>query len=309
MAKEVLIVIVNYQSSETLLGLLRSIPTSYSERADILIADNSFELTCLPQDIKDRFLPKILLLPDNNGFASGVNMGLRMAEVGGYKYVWLLNPDTTIDPSALPELIQFQEQLGTPAILGSLVLMKSHDDPEDRSLTIWSRGGFINFENESVSMNSFGETLSAGSDDPINCDYVPGCSLFFPTSLVTDLGYFDESYFLYFEETDWCLRASEKGIPRYVVPKSIIWHESSPEKMQAPFRVYYYNRNRLRFFSKFGSTKDKFLRKARVLTSMIPEVTRALINSEDEDTRSELLAQRSAYMDFIFERSGRKEGV
>lgn len=309
MAKEVLIVIVNYQSSDTLYGLLRSIPESYTELADILIADNSFELTSLPQDIRDKFLPKILLLPDNNGFASGVNMGLRMAEVGGYKYVWLLNPDTTIDPAALPELINFQKELGTPAILGSLVLMKSPDSSEDNSLTVWSRGGFINFEDESVSMQNFGEPLADKSEDPIGCDYVPGCSLFFPTSLVTDLGYFDESYFLYFEETDWCLRASEKGIPRYVVPKSIIWHESSPEKMQAPFRVYYYNRNRLRFFSKFGSTKDKLLRKARVLTSMLPEVTRAIINTENEDTRSELLAQRSAYMDFILERSGRKEVV
>ena len=307
MAKEVLIVIVNYQSSDTLFGLLRSVPANYADFADILIADNSFELTGLPQDIKDKFLPKILLLPDNNGFASGVNMGLRMAEVGGYRYIWLLNPDTTIDPAALPELINFQKELTSPAILGSLVLIRSEDESENKSITIWSRGGHINFENESVSMENFGEPHAHSSDDPIDCDYVPGCSLFFPTSLVKDLGYFDESYFLYFEETDWCLRASELGILRYIVPKSIVWHESSPEKMQTPFRVYYYNRNRLRFFSKFGSAKEKFFRKAHVLTNLIPEVTRALHNNEDEDTRSELLAQRSAYMDFLFERSGRKE--
>jgi hypothetical protein len=163
----------------------------------------------------------------NGGFASGNNIGVRHAlEHGPSDYLLLLNPDTQVRPGAIETLARFLELHPEVGIVGSS--FENLDGSE------WP----IAFRFPSV-VSEFCAALDAGPvtrlfarwtvarpmprlAQPV--DWICGASMMIRPELFRAIGGFDERYFLYFEETDFCLRARRAGFPTWYVPDSRVMH-------------------------------------------------------------------------------------
>ena len=91
-------------------------------------------------------------------------------------------------------------------------------------------------------------------DSPKEADWVTGCCFLIRQSVMERIGFLDEGYFCYWEETDYCFRARKAGYETVYVPKAKIWHKLSlSAKKVSGFTRYYMTRNRFRFMKKHAS--------------------------------------------------------
>ena len=256
------------------------------------------------------FRLQLLLSKRNDGFAAGNNLGLDMLKARRVTHAWLLNPDTTVQPRALAELVAEAVVDGPLRVCGSKVLYAPEagakgEDRADEVGKLWSAGGTLDRQQLRVGMRGLGEGDVGQYEAIARCDYVPGCSMFVPLAVVDLVGKMPERFFMYFEETEWCERMSRAGVELLYVPKSVVFHHFSDEKMGRPFTVYYYNRNERLFWFRWGSLRQRLSLVWGTLFRSIPQALRAHRAAPDLEHRSVFRAQLVAYRDFLLARSGR----
>lgn len=178
----------------------------------------------------------------NLGFAGGNNIGIRHALERGAEYVWLLNNDAVADPEALTMLVKAMETDPVAAVAGSKVYY--HDDPE----RIWCAGGMWRKGGLRLRQRGANRLNKGQFETPVALGSVSGCSMLLRSTALREIGLLDEGYFLYWEDTDWCARAGERGYRVLFVPASRVWHKVSASVAPRSQRQYYYNtRNGLIF--------------------------------------------------------------
>jgi hypothetical protein len=97
-------------------------------------------------------------------------------------------------------------------------------------------------------------------DEIRNVDFVTGCVMLVKKSLIDVIGTFDEQYFIYLDDVDFCMRASKAGFVTVYVPSSKIWHKvSATFGYVSPSSFYYSLRNRIIFEKKYASDAQKLV--------------------------------------------------
>lgn len=163
----------------------------------------------------------------NGGFAYGNNVGIRHAfSTGQPDYIYLLNPDAEVRAGAIRALVDFMESHREVGIAGSSI-----ENPDGSLWPIAFRfptliseltGGIqLGLLTKLLSRWEVPQTMDQVAQ-PI--DWICGASMLIRRSLIVAIGGLDENYFLYFEETDFCLRARKAGFPTWYVPQSRIMH-------------------------------------------------------------------------------------
>jgi GT2 family glycosyltransferase len=175
----------------------------------------------------------VLRAPCNGGFASGNNFGLAAAVDGRTPWgvlrpdiVWLLNPDTEVRPGAVFEVLRFMGSHPAAGIVGTGI-ENVEGSPWPSAFhfpTIWSElehalafGPFTRAIGDRA-------ILYPPGDRPRRVDWVSGASLLVRREVIRKLGFLDEGYFMYYEETDYCLSAARSGIECWQVPSSRVMH-------------------------------------------------------------------------------------
>lgn len=158
--------------------------------------------------------PDIMLLETarNLGFAGGNNIGIRYALAHGADSVWLLNNDTKPDPNALSALVAKAES--DPRIGAVASICYYTDAPE--TVQVWA-GTRIN-----LWIGYARNTTTPHKDDWFDALY--GASLLIVRAALQDTGLFDEGFFFYLEETEFCLRLRKKGWQLAAAPDSRVLH-------------------------------------------------------------------------------------
>ncbi len=163
----------------------------------------------------------------NGGFAYGNNLGMQLAyQDSSPSYFYLLNPDAQVRPGAIASLKRFLDAHPDVGIAGSSF--------ENADGSDWPMA---------FKFPSMMSELLAGVDwtplyrifdrwvvprhmtqvaQPI--DWICGASMLIRASVLASIGGMDENYFLYYEETDFCLRAKRAGFPTWYVPESRVMH-------------------------------------------------------------------------------------
>lgn len=218
----------------------------------VLLVDNGSE-THDGLSLKQEF-PQIelLRLDSNQGFAGGCNRGMEQALKTPTAYIWLLNNDALAHAENLKMLTGALKSRPDAGAAAALVLEGQVTGRED-SLKIATGLGKIDF----VKAKTYLKPLPEGKSEPpaspyIACDWVTGSNLLLKTSVLKQVGLFDERYFLYFEDVDLCFRIRQAGYTCLLVTSTMIEHEgsASTEGGLSLWRAYYHTRNRLLFFSK-----------------------------------------------------------
>lgn len=244
------IIIVNYKCFADTKECIDSLKNMDSNNYHIFIVENG------SNDESSRLLSEeyindknvtLLLSTVNLGFAGGNNLAIREAYNIGYHYFWLLNADTLVHRDCLEKLrnkIANDESVG---IVGSKIYYYN-------SNLLWFAGGIINVLTGAVRHVGIKERDDGKYDESKETGYITGCSLLFRREMLDSVGLMNEDYFLYFEETDWNIRAKQKGWKIWIEPESVLYHKvsasSGGESNVSPYVAYYEIRNSFMMISR-----------------------------------------------------------
>ena len=235
------IVIVSWNGMHYLKDCIESIQSQDYKNIEICVVDNASHDGSA--EFIEREFPDVHLVrnPTNQGFARGVNRGITHCRG---EVIMLLNQDTVLMQGCIRALTDELVSQAKVAIVGSKIL-----DPDMKHLQ--HAGGIVH-------PNGLTDHIGAGEPDEgqydlnQDCEYVTGACLAFKRQLIDRIGAFDERFHpAYFEELDFCLRATRAGYRvRYVSGSRLVHFEStSTGKLSHRFYMMYH-RNRLKFILK-----------------------------------------------------------
>jgi GT2 family glycosyltransferase len=183
----------------------------------------------------------VVALPANLGFGAGCNAGIDLSMREGADFVWVVNNDAVVEPTALRPLLEVADRDPTTGIVGSRVVLA------DRPQVIWHEGGVIDVI-RGIAYNDREGWIADPPGPPRSTPYVSGCSMLLRTSCLREIGAFDPRFFLYLEDTELCLRAQRHGWRVVIQPASLVHHKVSASTSRLPRRVAFLkDRNRTLF--------------------------------------------------------------
>ena len=239
MQPKVCIVLVNFNSPRLTIECLKSLDGISYKNYEIIVVDNA-SVDDSVERLEKLSSSKVHLIKskENLGFSGGNRLGVEKALSMGATYVLLLNNDTEVDSFFLDELIKYSDA-NTVTIPKILYFEKKN--------FLWYGGGKI------VPHKGKMEHLGLGKEDCLDdinakyCDFATGCCCLIHRDIINEIGLFDELFFMYYEDADFCIRLKYAGKKILYVPSSKIWHKvsSSSGGEMSPLSVYYMERNRL----------------------------------------------------------------
>lgn len=225
----------------------------------------------------------LICATDNLGYAAGHKLTLDLALAENADLLWLVNPDILFSPEVLRELITAYLGNGE-AIYGSLPLHRGN--PHRIGYTAWSvrADGRPCFDEKVFCWGQpYREVAKKLRNFPVlRVANVHGCSMLIPLALVRAHSFMDESFFLYGEEYDYCFRLARGGVPSFLVPGSVVWHQPmasarGSERLELVLRCYYLTRNLLVLRKRYWGSASFLAEVGRQLAmcwSSWPRVTR-----------------------------------
>jgi GT2 family glycosyltransferase len=208
----------------------------------------------------------LLRLPKNGGYGYANNQAIiaALASTDPPEYVYLLNPDAYVHPGAVRELVSFMEQRPDVGLAGS------QQEQPDGSINR-SAFRFPGVRSELIQGSRLGilkrllpgsEIAPPPSDHAVPTDWLSGASLLVRRQVFERAGLFDDTFFLYYEETDLCLRARRLGYRCWYVPASRVVHLEGQstgvtDSRAAPRRLprYWFESRRHYFMKNYGPVK------------------------------------------------------
>jgi GT2 family glycosyltransferase len=213
------IIIVNFNTKEFLKKCLESI-YQYIDIStyEIIVVDNG-SIDGSAKMVKEEF-PKVKLIENskNLGFAKAVNQGIRKAKG---EYIFLLNPDTEIKRGTLKKLIEFAGKNPDAGVIGAKLLNPNSSIQSSvyHFPTIWRAIKEFWFGQRGAY-----EKYAPAGMEPVEVDAVTGAAMLIPRKTIEKIGLFDERYFMYFEDLDYCRRVKKAGLKVYYLPEARIIH-------------------------------------------------------------------------------------
>lgn len=242
----VVIVIPNYNLKSDLDECLESLKISEYTNMEVVVVDNDSTDDSVEFIKKTHPWVRVIALDYNGGYASALNEGILYSWISNPKYFLLLNNDTLVPPDTIGELVKSIEKDSKIAIAAPKIIY--HDQPE----MIFSLGDRIypwlplpiRFGKQKRDKPAYNQTLEF--------DYVFGCALLVRATVFAEIGLFDTSYFMFYEDADFCRRVREHGYRIVRVGQTIIRHKSSRSVKKEPKRMTFFRaRNRSRFFKRY----------------------------------------------------------
>ena len=262
--KRAFVIIVHFGSIALTLDCLKSINRNQGYPETFLINNNLDPR--LKYQIK-KFKKVHLLTPNRNlGFAGANNLGIKKALQSGAESVILLNNDTIIPAGFIPKIMDFAYSQKKPGIVSPKIYFargsefrKKEYRQKDLGRVIWYAGGVIDWNNIYASHRGVDQVDNGQFEKAVETDFATGCAMLIKKDVIEKSGYFDEKYFLYFEDADYSVAAKKNGFRVVYFPGAFIWHKNagSSQGPGSPLHRYYQTRNRLYFGFKFASSRVK----------------------------------------------------
>ncbi|MEM1109246.1 MAG: glycosyltransferase family 2 protein [Planctomycetota bacterium] len=229
---DVSVLIVGYGSKDLMDDCLRGL---YEHTAGVEMEvlfldcsdDGSVEL------IAERF-PQVRLIPntENLGFGRGNNVLAREARG---EFVLLLNPDTLVEDNAVGRLVEFALSRPDGGVWGGLTVLPTGEiDPGCRQPAPGLRSTLLRLVGRAERANA---PVTLESTEPIEVASPSGAFMMLRRETWDQLGGFDESFFMYCEETDLCYRVKQAGHKVLLDPKSRIVHLVGSGAAESPKRM------------------------------------------------------------------------
>lgn len=225
------IVIVTYNSADVIEGCLRSL-TDGSRGVDlvhVVVADNASKDETLRIVKEVTGLPiQIVQLGRNAGYASAVNAGVATLDIDELDAVFVINPDCRLRPGAFVPLMKTLRQPGCGIVAPRLINPDGSLQPSLRRTPTVGRalveaviGGGL-----AGRIGTLGELVTDPREyeRPGPAAWATGAAMLVSTQVIREIGPWDESFLLYSEETEYALRAADRGWALWYEPASVVEH-------------------------------------------------------------------------------------
>ena len=245
------ILILNWNGKNILDNCIKSIRSSTYDNFFITIIDNGSNDNSIKKYFHDEDI-EVLKNKKNLGYAKGYNRAFKKILNKKDDYYLILNNDTILLPDTIEKLMNSLRKYGKLNIYSPKILNSNNN-------RLWFAGGRINF------LSSIPYHIGIDSDESNityktkQTSFVSGCCMLVNNKIINLLNGFNESYKMYFEDVDFCLRAKKYNISCYMVSDSNIYHNISHSvggrfsikkninKMESFIRFLFYNNNILMF--------------------------------------------------------------
>lgn len=270
-------IIVNYNTTALTVACIRSIyEFTKSNTFEIIVVDNASSDTSIQQICN--LYPEVQLVvnSENIGFGRANNQAIAITEG---KYIFLLNSDTLLTSDAAHVFFNYMECVSNSDVAccgGELI--KPDGKPQI------SYGNFPSIAEAFASLGFliffkryFQHHLSSGVVNYANetrlVDYICGADLFIRKLAIEKVGAFDPAFFLYYEETELCLRFKQAGLKVVLLPEIKIIHYEGASYGDAEFnyhRTAVYAKSRMLYFKKaYGTLSSLLINKIYGLQALI----------------------------------------
>lgn len=265
------IIIVNWNQAPLTLQTIASVKkiSHHTFNYQIFLIDNgsndqSFTI------FKKKYSPdsQVTLIKSNSntGFSGGNNLGIVQALKHNCSHLLLLNNDVIVHKDFLTNLLPVLNQPQIELVSPKIYFAPHHEfhqnrySPQDIGKVIWSAGGYLDWNN--IYGHNLGlDEVDRGQYDQLRTDleFTTACCLLIKRAVFSSIPQLDESFFMYYEDVDFCVQVKRLGYLIAYQPTSIIWHYNSGSTQAGggPFHDYFLTRNRLIFGFRYASLKTK----------------------------------------------------
>ena len=290
------VITVNWNNLAATRACLRSLIDAVTPDVFAVIVDNASDEDPAAELLRQFPSASVVRLSRNLGYAAGCNAGARCALGKGAANLLFLNNDATVDPATLPVLIEASNQYAD-AVLAPKIVYASNPG------RVWSAGGRLR-RPWMVNQHIGRDEAASSYEHAAPLDWATGCALFVPASTYQRVGPFDEGYFLYLEDLEWCLRAASRGIEVRFIPNAIVYHDvsSTARRLPTPDVLYYGCRNTYHVAFRHSRLSDR----PRMAIGLTWTVLKIALRNLDPGHRTDpaYRARTSAAIDFLLGRRG-----
>lgn len=238
--KNLAIIILNYNTfDDTSREVNKLLQQKCPEESIYIVDNNSNDKDKITEFSKQRRI-NYILSDKNGGYAHGNNLAIKQALKDGKKYFLLLNPDIDIDFQVIETL--YNDLINDPdlAAIGPRICYRNNENK------IYSDGGLLfpekGFMGGHVNFNTDQSDVQIPSYN-YEIDYVDGSAIMFRKEVLEKIGFMNEKFFMYYEESEWCLRILRKTKWKLAVNTKVSAFNTYSDK--GSFYEYYMTRNRL----------------------------------------------------------------
>jgi hypothetical protein len=247
----VAIVILNWNGKDDILHCLSTLPRIRYANWSATVVDNASTDGSVEAISAAYPGQRLLVMEKNLGFCGGNNRGMQDALARAADYVLLLNNDTELHEEMLDELVRIAESDACIGAVGAKNILM-----DDHSL-VWGAYGELRYDRDLVRLIGSRQPDGPQYTCVKDVDWVIGNGVMMRRSAIERVGGFDESFFGYHEDVDWCERARSAGFRIVYNGHAIIYHKgfgAARPNAKMPFPVLYFlGRNSIMFARKHAT--------------------------------------------------------
>lgn len=261
MKNNIALITVVYQNYEVIKDLFSSLLKQNNNNYHLIISD----LSDNKEKIVTDSLPVTIINSKNLGYAHGVNIALKTAIDHNFSLFSILNNDTYVSNNFI-ETVGLSLRKYPSTIIGGKIYYapgfeyhKSRYNKRDLGKVIWYAGGIIDWDNVYIKHKGVDEIDQEKFNILLETDFITGCLINFDKKVIDKVGFLDESFFLYYEDADFCERAKRKNIKLYYDPSITIWHKNAQSTGGSGSSIHkiYQEKNRVKFALKYAPLNSK----------------------------------------------------
>ncbi len=260
MKKTLAIITTVYKNYASIEDFLKSLAKQKDKDFHLYLAD----LSNNKQEIKTN-VPKTILNSTNLGYAHGINIGLKKATEDGLENFCVINNDVFFNEDFTEKVLSSINGHSSSIIGGKIYyapgyeFYKNRYQKQDLGKVFWYAGGHIDWNHVLTPHRGVDQIDKKQYNHLEKNDFITGCLMVFDKNVINKVGYFDESYFLYYEDADFCVRAQKNSIDLFYDPSIVIWHKNaqSTEGSGSTIHKKYQQKNRLKFGLKYAPFRTK----------------------------------------------------
>ena len=198
---DVTVIMVSFYSQ----SLIEKTINFIDKEIEIIVIENSNSFECKELLEKKYQNVKVILSEENLGNGAGINVGLKNSNT---KYAFYIDIDTEVQKDTIKNLLNEASKTDDFALLAPLV------------------------ENYEYKKTDYYDDIKAEDSNKRRMNFVPGCAMFFNIEKIKHIGFFDENFFLFFEENDVYMRCHKNQHKIYLIKSAKIIHtgEKSVDK-------------------------------------------------------------------------------
>jgi len=227
LAPLVYLVVLNWNGFDDTHECLESLQHLAYPRYQVLVVDNASSDNSPERIVVQHPEAELIRCKQNLGIAAGYNRGIEAALARGAEYIVVMNNDLVCDPAFVSHMVVTQRRW--PAcgmVMPKIYYYEARD-------VIWSAGAYTRWMASNIVLRGRQQHDGPAYKEMVPLQFAPSCCLLLTRDLCQRIA-FDEDYFFYYDDWDFCMQARAVGQQLIFAPNAHLWHKVSRSTQNSP---------------------------------------------------------------------------